>query len=213
MLGCWSNKCSFEFDSQNRGERVTCATPRTCTSVSRRDAWGRARELAMGVSRHLSRGHTCRTLLELAKGWRATMSTHPIHFPLYICDRRIYIYIYIWSSWVFSRLPTDAGILKWNKLEIFRAVGGGRILSTRASDQPFCPKLAYHKRGCESAKGASHVSITTIAVLTHLSLSFIAQFDIKRQRYTVVHEPGRWRGRFFNRLHSAAKCHVSRGWA
>lgn len=81
-----------------------------------------------------------------------------------------------------------------------------RILSTRASDQPFSPGLAYHKRGCESAKGASRVSITTIAVLTHLSLSFIAQFDIKRQRYTVVHEPGRRRGRFFNRLHSAAKC-------
>lgn len=39
-------------------------------------------------------------------------------------------------------------------------------------------------------EGAPRVSITTIAVLTHLSLSFIAQFDIKRHdiQSSVVHE-------------------------
>lgn len=52
------------------------------------------------------------------------------------------------------------------------------------------------------------VSITTIAVLTHLSLSFIAQFDIKRHDINLrpsFMNPGAM-GQFFNRFRNATKC-------
>lgn len=199
IIDIWINT---ELDSQARGKRATCATPRTCTSVSRRDAWGRTR-----VNWPRGCRATCREDTRVAcywswqKGDALRCLPHTCHFPLYI-------YVIVVSF--FARIY-NAGILKWNKLEICRGEGCERAFSLHArATNPSLPALPYRKRGCEGAKGASRVSITTIAVLTHLSLSFIAQFDIKRQRYTVVHEPERRRGRFFNRLHSATKCRARR---
>jgi len=99
------------------------------------------------------------------------------------------------ASWLFRAYAMlGAATLKWNKLE--RNFSRGRREPACARDaQPF-PAIGGLR---ELREGASRVSITALAVLTHLSLSFIAQFDIKRRDIqSPFMNPGR--GRFFNRL-------------
>lgn len=98
-----------------------------------------------------------------------------------------YIYIYTRPSWVF--FARSVGTLKWNKLEIFkggRGWGDAFSLCMRERANPSLSWLWRISEGANARRGALRFDNYTIAVLTHLSLSFIAQFDIKRQRYTVV---------------------------